>query len=126
MSKFSPEVVAVAAGQREVELTTHGRATGKPNRVTIWISPGEDGRLYIRSGGGLDRHWPRNFMARNEGLLHLQGHEVSVKVRHVTDAAEARRVSGYVRRKYGESVKFSNDDEPLTPGEQASFEILPA
>ena len=126
MSNFSPDVLAAAASQKEVELTTHGRATGKPNRVIIWISPDDEGRLYIRSGGGLGRHWPRNFMARNEGVLHLDGHDVAVQVRHVTDAAEARAVSGHVRCKYGEAVKRSTDDEPLTPGEKASFELLPA
>jgi len=126
VSTFQPEVIAAAATQREVELTTLGRATGRPNRVVIWISPGEGGKLYIRSGGGLGRHWTRNLMARNEGVLHLEGHDVAVRVRHVTDPDEARRVSGHVRAKYGPAVRGSNGDEPLTPGEQASFEVLPA
>lgn len=126
MSKFSPAILAAAASQREVQLTTRGRVTGRPSRVTIWISPGDDGKLYIRSGAGLGRHWPQNFMARNEGTLHLAGHEeVPVRVRHVTDPAEARRVSLHVRQKYGEAVQQSTAGEPLTPGEEASFELLP-
>lgn len=125
MSKFKPAVLAMAAKQREVGLTTQGRATGKPSRVVIWVSPGDEGTLYIRSGGGLGRHWTRNIMARNEGVLHLEGHDVSIRVRHVTDPGEARRVSGYVRSKYGEGIQVSGGDEPLTPGELASFELLP-
>ena len=43
MAKFPPEVHEAAGREREVVLTTTGRKTGKPRRVTIWISTdGED------------------------------------------------------------------------------------
>ena len=126
MSKFPAAVLRAAAGQREVELTTYGRVTGQPSRVIIWVSPGEPGRLYIRSGGGLGRNWTRNVTTRNEAILHLDGVDLPIRLRLVTDAAEARRVSGYVRAKYGDAVKFSVEGEDLTPGEVATFEVLPA
>ena len=124
MSLFSAEVLQAAAHEREVQLTTYGRKTGKPRRVTIWI--GTDGkRLYIRSGEGMRRHWPQNLLAKGEGVVRLAKTEVKVKPRLVTDPAEARAVSGLYRSKYGQFVRASKPDEPLTLGEQTTFELLP-
>jgi deazaflavin-dependent oxidoreductase (nitroreductase family) len=118
------DVVAAAKREREVKLTTFGRKSGEPHEVTIWITT--DGRhLYIRSGQGLGRNWPQNLVARGEGLLHVGKTEVKVAPRHVTDPAEARTVSALYRRKYGPFVKASRPNQPLTPGEQATFELLP-
>jgi deazaflavin-dependent oxidoreductase (nitroreductase family) len=116
--------VDAAAKEREVTLTTQGRKTGQPARVTIWI--GTDGkRLFIRSGGGLRRHWPQNLMASGEAVLQLGKTSVKVKPRHVTDPEEARAVSQLYRKKYGSYVTASKPTEPLTEGEKATFEVLP-
>jgi deazaflavin-dependent oxidoreductase (nitroreductase family) len=121
---LSAEAVQAATREREVQLTTLGRKTGKPRRVTIWI--GTDGtRLYIRSGEGMRRHWPQNLLAKGEGVVRLGKSEVKVKPRLVTDPAEARAVSGLYRSKYGQFVRASKPDEPLTLGEQTTFELLP-
>jgi hypothetical protein len=118
-------VIDAAACEREVKLTTYGRKSGKPSDVTIWIVT--DGkRLFIRSGQGMVRQWPQNLVARGEGLLHLGDLEVKVKPRRVTDPAEARASSALYTKKYGQPVKASKPDEPLTLGEQASFELIPA
>jgi deazaflavin-dependent oxidoreductase (nitroreductase family) len=125
MPGFSADVLQAAAREREVTLTTQGRASGKPRRVTIWLAT--DGRgIFIRSGQGLVRQWPQNLMARGEGALRLGKQEVKFKPRHVTDAAEARAVSELYQKKYGSFVKPSKPTEPLTQGELASFELLPA
>ncbi len=125
MAGFTPKVLEAAARQREVTLTTKGRKSGKPRHVTIWLAT--DGRrIYIRSGQGLVRHWPQNLMARGEGELRLGEQDVKFKPRHITDAAEARSVSELYRKKYGSFVKPSKPTEPLTQGELASFELLPA
>jgi deazaflavin-dependent oxidoreductase (nitroreductase family) len=114
----------VAARQREVTLTTTGRKTGKPRKVTIWIST--DGRrLFIRSGQGMKRDWPQNLVAKGEATLELDSRNVKVRPRRVTDPAEARDVSQLVRDKYGPTVKPSKPNEPLTLGEQATFELIP-
>ena len=70
MAQFDQTVLDAAARQREVELTTWGRVSGRPARVTIWIW-GDGHHLYIRSGGGMSRDWPRNLLARGQGILHL-------------------------------------------------------
>jgi deazaflavin-dependent oxidoreductase (nitroreductase family) len=125
VSTFKKDVIDAAATQKEVNLTTFGRKTGKPSDVTIWITTDGD-HLYIRSGQGMRRQWPQNLLARGEGVLHLRDMDLKVKPRRVTDPAEARASSELYTRKYGEFVKASKPDEPLTPGEQASFELIPA
>jgi deazaflavin-dependent oxidoreductase (nitroreductase family) len=125
VSTFKKDVIDAAATEREVRLTTFGRKTGVPSDVTIWIATDGD-HLYIRSGQGMRRQWPQNLEARGEGVLHVGHIDVKVKPRRVTDPAEARASSALYARKYGEFVKASKLDEPLTPGEVASFELLPA
>src|SRR5690242_5472403 len=113
-----------AAKEREVRLTTTGRKSGKPRTVTVWITT--DGRrLFIRSGQGLQRDWPKNLLANGEATLQLGGQSIKVIPRHVTEPDEARGVSQLVRKKYGLTVKTSKAGEPLTPAEQATFELLP-
>lgn len=125
MGSFPPEVTEAAKREREVALTTYGRKTGNAHDVTIWIAT--DGtRLFIRSGQGLRRQWPQNLLARGEGLLRLGKATVGVKPRLVTDPAEARAVSALYTRKYGPFVRASKPNQPLTPGEQATFELIPA
>lgn len=125
VESFSADVLEAAKRQREVKLTTIGRKSGKPHPVTIWITT--DGEhLYIRSGQGLGRNWPQNLVARGAGLLSLGKTEVKVQPRHLTDPVEARAASELYRRKYGPFVKASRPNQPLTLGEQATFELLPA
>lgn len=125
MSAFSREVLESARKEREVSLTVRGRRTGKPRRVTIWIST--DGEhLYARSGAGMKRDWPQNLVASGEGVLQLGGQMVKVRPRHLTEPTEARAVSELHRAKYGSYVKPSRPPESLTTGEQATFELLPA
>jgi deazaflavin-dependent oxidoreductase (nitroreductase family) len=124
VSTFKNEVIEAAGREREVKLTTFGRKTGKPSEVVIWIATDGD-HLYIRSGQGMRRQWPQNLEARGEGVLHLGGMHVKVKPRRVMDPSEARASSTFYARKYGDFVKASKPDEPLTPGEVASFELLP-
>ncbi|HEY5034147.1 MAG TPA: nitroreductase/quinone reductase family protein [Candidatus Dormibacteraeota bacterium] len=113
------------AKEKEVRLTTNGRTTGKESSVTIWVVT-DGNKVYIRSGQGLKRHWPKNLLERPEGTLELDGKKVPFKSRHITDPAEARHSSKLYGPKYGDFVKPSNESDPLTPGEQAAFELLPA
>jgi deazaflavin-dependent oxidoreductase (nitroreductase family) len=124
MGELRQDLIEAAGREREVTLETYGRKSGEPHRVTVWITT--DGqRMHIRSGQGLRRHWPQNLIARGEGLLHLGKKAVKVKPRLVTDPAEARAVSALYKRKYGPFVRASKPNEPLTPGEQATFELIP-
>jgi len=86
----TPSVFDAAAREKEVTLTTYGRKTGKPNKVTIWITTDGE-KLFVRSGKGFRRDWPQNLMARGEAELRVGGQTVKVKPRHVTDPEEAFR-----------------------------------
>jgi Domain of unknown function (DUF385). len=125
MRQFPKDVLDAVASEKEVLLMTYGRKTGKESSVTIWMVT--DGKkVYIRSGQGLKRHWPKNLLERPEGTLELDGKKVPFKSRHISDPAEARHSSKLYGPKYGDFVKPSNESDPLTPGEQAAFELLPA
>lgn len=121
---FDRAILESAARQKEVELTTFGRKTGKPSRRIIWITA-LDGRIYIRSGLGLTRDWPKNLLANSRAVLHMDGKDIPVKARHVTDTAEARAMHAPVKAKYDAQRSSSKGDEPLTPSEQAVFELIP-
>ncbi len=125
MAEFSRDILEAAARQREVQITTYGRKTGRPRRVTIWVS-GDNGRLFVRSGGGLGRDWPQNLLASGRGVLHLAGMDIPIEAKHVTDVAESRTAADHLVRKYRVNIQRSRGDQPLTPGEQATFELLPA
>ena len=124
MKQFPKDVLDLVANEKEVRLTTHGRKTGNESSVTIWVVTDGD-KVYIRSGQGLKRHWPKNLLARPEGTLQLDGKVVQFKSRHISDPTEARHSSKLYGPKYGPTVKPSNESDPLTPGEQAAFELTP-
>jgi deazaflavin-dependent oxidoreductase (nitroreductase family) len=125
VNQFPKDVLDAVAKEKEVRLTTYGRKTGKESSVTIWIVT-DGNKAYIRSGQGLKRHWPKNLLARPEGTLQIDGKSVRFNSRHITDPTEARHSSKLYGPKYGSTVKPSNEGDPLTPGEQAAFELLPA
>ena len=123
MAGFDQSVLDAVAAEREIELTTWGRKSGNPSRVILWIF-GEGDRVFIRSGGGLGRDWPQNFMARGDAILHVAGKDVPVRGEHVTDRELSRHVSALAKSKYQSDVQQSQGDEPLTPGEGATFELF--
>jgi deazaflavin-dependent oxidoreductase (nitroreductase family) len=121
---FSGEVIEAAASEQEVTLTTYGRHTGKRAEVRIFVVTNGE-RLFILSGQGMARHWPQNLVARGEGVLHLGGHEVKVKARHVSDPAEARRIAELYGSKYGPRFGPPQPGVPPRLSEQATFELSP-
>jgi hypothetical protein len=125
VSGFNADVLAAAAREREIQLTTYGRRTGSPHRTVMWVW-GDGERLFVTSGKGLTRDWPQNLLNQARGVLHVGDLEVPVTTRHVTDPAEARSVLPLVERKYEVTIARSKEGEPPTPQEQATFELLPA
>jgi deazaflavin-dependent oxidoreductase (nitroreductase family) len=122
---FDRTIYDLAAAEKEVEITTYGRKSGNASRRIIWITALDD-KLYVRSGLGLTRDWPKNLAANGRGVLHIGGQDIPVTARHVTDPAEARAMHAPVKAKYDAARPVSTGDEPLTPAEQAVFELTPA
>jgi deazaflavin-dependent oxidoreductase (nitroreductase family) len=122
---FDPAILETAAREKEVELTTYGRKTGTPSRRIIWITRLDD-RIYVRSGLGMTRDWPKNLVADDRAILHMGGQDINVRARHVTDPDEARAMHAPVKAKYDAARPASQGSEPLTPSEQAVFELVPA
>jgi deazaflavin-dependent oxidoreductase (nitroreductase family) len=120
------ELASAAATAPEVDLTTFGRKSGRPSRNTIWITTDAHGRIHIRSGQGLVRDWPQNLLANGRAILHIDGKDVPVQARHVTDRAELLASRDAVKAKYGRELPTSQPGQPPTPPEQATFEIVPA
>jgi hypothetical protein len=120
------ELARAAAMAREVDLTTFGRETGRPSRRTIWITTDALGRIHIRSGQGLARDWPRNLLANPRAVLHINGKDIAVRARRVTDSAELGASLGALEQKYRWQLPASQPGEALTPPEQATFELTPA
>ncbi|HEX3724496.1 MAG TPA: nitroreductase/quinone reductase family protein [Nitrolancea sp.] len=123
MAAFDPAVLETVATEREVELTTWGRKSGNPSRVILWVF-GDGERVFIRSGGGLGRDWPRNLLANGKAVLHVAGHDVAVRGVHVEDPTLARHVSSVAGEKYKSGAQRSSENEELTPGESATFELF--
>ena len=121
---FDAQTYETAARTKEVELTTFGRKTGKPSRRIIWITA-TSGRIYVRSGPGMTREWPKNLVANGRGVLHMDGQDLPVRARHVTDPQEARAMHAPVKAKYNAERPSSSGDEPPTPAEEAVFELTP-
>jgi deazaflavin-dependent oxidoreductase (nitroreductase family) len=121
---FDSSIYEAASRDKEVELTTFGRKTGKPSRRVIWVTA-LDGRIYVRSGLGMTRDWPKNLVANGRGVLHIGGKDVAVHARHVTDPTEARAMHAPVKVKYNAERSSSTGDAPLTPSEEAVFELTP-
>ncbi|MBV9583182.1 MAG: nitroreductase family deazaflavin-dependent oxidoreductase [Chloroflexi bacterium] len=125
MATFDADIYDTAAREKEVEITTYGRKSGKPSRRIIWITA-LDGRIYVRSGLGMTRDWPKNLAANGRGVLHMDGKDVPVTARHVTDPEEARSMHAPVKAKYDAERPASSGQQPLTPSEEAVFELTPA
>lgn len=124
MAGFDQDLLQKAEQEKEIEITTFGRTSGKASKRIIWITRIDD-RLYVRSGLGMTRDWPKNLEANGRAVLHIAGRDVPVKARHVTDPAEARAIHAPVKQKYDAERPASTGDQPLTPSEEAVFELQP-
>ena len=122
---FDPALIELAEKTKAIELTTYGRKTGNESRRIMWITA-LNGKLYVRSGQGMGRQWPQNLVATPKAILHIEGQDIPVSVRHVTDKEEARSMHAPVKAKYDAARPASTGDEPLVASEEAVFELLPA
>jgi len=86
-------------GHSVIDLTTVGRATGKPHRIEIWFARHED-TLYLLSGGGDRSDWVKNLQQDPEVVVHAGGVDMAGRARVVDDPAEMERARTVVFDKY--------------------------
>ena len=81
------------------DITTTGRASGKPRRIEIWYFM-VDGLVYITGTPG-PRDWYANLLVQPSMVFHVkEGAQADLPARAIpiTDATERRRILGAVMR----------------------------
>lgn len=68
-------------------LETTGRVSGKPRETEIWFAA-DDRRIYLLSGGGIDKDWIRNFQRTPRVRFRVGATWVTGIARLVGDAAD--------------------------------------
>ena len=99
--------------QQTVEITTIGRRSGRPRRIETWRYRAA-GRYWLTGSPG-SRDWYANLLAHAEFTLHLEGHDLQVRGRVVTDPDERARVFGELvpRLDWAESLESWLAGSPL-------------
>ena len=88
-----------------IGLTTTGRRSGQPRRVTLTFHP-IDGRVYISGMPGFPRDWLANIRANPSVIFHLKGPtgaDLPATAREVNEPGERRRVMERVARNWRRS-----------------------
>ncbi|GID65222.1 hypothetical protein Acy02nite_31030 [Actinoplanes cyaneus] len=91
---MTDEVRQALDRQRTVEITTVGRRSGQPRRIETWRYVAA-GRYWLTGSPGA-RDWYANLVAHPGFTLHLDGHDLRVRGRVVTDPDERARVFGEI------------------------------
>lgn len=89
-----------------IDLTTVGRATGRPHTIEIWFAHRES-TIYMLSGGGDRSDWVRNLIHTPEVRVRAGGGEYRGTGRIVTDLHEERLARDAVHDKY--VARYSGD-----------------
>ena len=86
--------------ERTIDITTTGRATGRPHRIEMWFH-NLDGQLYLTGTPGA-RDWHANLLARPDFTFHLKGSvraDLRARATPIRDPARRRAIlSGLLDR----------------------------
>jgi deazaflavin-dependent oxidoreductase (nitroreductase family) len=92
--------LAAVADESTIELTTTGRRSGQPRRVTIWFVVDAQGRLFVQSGSGGRTDWYRNLLKTPAVAFRIGDLRGAATATPIADAAETARVHGLFHAKY--------------------------
>jgi deazaflavin-dependent oxidoreductase (nitroreductase family) len=81
-----------------IRVTTVGRKSGKPRRVTVWFAC-DGGKVYL-AGGRKVPHWCRNIQKNPDVEVEIAGVKFKGKARILQGAKQANRVRALMFRKY--------------------------
>jgi deazaflavin-dependent oxidoreductase (nitroreductase family) len=91
---LTDEALRALDQQRTVDITTIGRRSGRPRRIETWRY--RAGGRYWLTGSPGSRDWYANVLAHPEFTLHVNGLDLQVRGRAVTDPDERARVFGEI------------------------------
>ncbi len=96
--------LARVADEATLELTHHGRKTGKPYRVTIWFAV-EDETMFLATMNR-NRNWCRNVRVRPQVSLRIGASTFTGEVGAITGASERSHVADLIKKKYWYSLPY--------------------
>lgn len=112
---LSEEVRSALDEGHTIDITTHGRRSGRPRRVEI-VFHNIDGRIYISGRPGFPRSWMANLRANPQLTFHLKGPvdaDLPAVARPITDLEERRRVLEPISRLWGYGLELMMTASPL-------------
>jgi deazaflavin-dependent oxidoreductase (nitroreductase family) len=96
--------LARIARQSTLDLTHHGRKSGKPYHVTLWFTV-EDETMYLATMNK-NRQWCRNVRVRPQVSLRIGRQTFAGEVAVITDSIEGARVAELVKKKYWYALPY--------------------
>jgi hypothetical protein len=113
---MTDDIAAALASDRTIDITTIGRATGRPRRLEIWFH-NLDGRIFITGTPGR-RDWYANLLANPGFTFHLKETveaDLGAMSHPVTEPEERRSVLEMLLPRLGYSDRMDQwmADAPL-------------
>ena len=119
---LDPKIREALSGGGVIDITTHGRKTGKPRRIEI-VFHDIDGKTYISGQPRFPRGWLANLVGNPHFTFHLKGPikaDLPATARIISDEAERRRILVHVARTWKrKDLDVMVDSSPLI---EVSFE----
>ena len=96
--KAKPPDLAALDKNWNIKLTTTGRKSGQPRRVTIWFAC-DDGKIYM-AGGAKVPHWSKNIQKNPAVEVEIGGVSFKGQGRVLQGKKQADRVRQLMFKKY--------------------------
>ena len=93
--------------ERTIDITTTGRATGRPQRIEMWFH-NLDGQLYLTGTPGT-RDWHANLLAHPEFTFHLKGSvraDLRARATPILDPARRRVILSRLLERLGHATEL--------------------
>jgi deazaflavin-dependent oxidoreductase (nitroreductase family) len=86
--------------RKQVTLTTRGRKSGQPRRVTIWFVADGERAISVQHTTGAPAQWYRNLVADPSVTIDFGDGPITAHASAIADPAAVQDVLARVRKKY--------------------------
>ncbi len=100
---MNEQIRQALARDRTIDITTIGRASGRPRRIETWFYRVDD-RIYLTGSPG-KRDWYANLLANPAFTFHLKESaqaDLAARAAPITDPAERRAIMGRILADLGQ------------------------